>query len=53
MAEAVEKSLAGKTGVYDIAVTNQEGKVVALFRGKSHRVQGEVIGGDDGADTVA
>ena len=47
-AEAVEQSLAGKTGVYDIAVTNQEGKSIALFRGKSHRVQGEVI--DIGSD---
>ncbi|RJG07539.1 hydroxyphenylacetyl-CoA thioesterase PaaI [Noviherbaspirillum cavernae] len=43
-AEAVEKSLSGKTGVYDIAVTNQDGKLIALFRGKSHRIQGEVIG---------
>ncbi len=42
-AEAVEQALAGKTGVYDIQVRNQEGRTVALFRGKSHRVQGEVV----------
>jgi acyl-CoA thioesterase len=42
-AEAVEQSLAGRTGVYDIAVRNQAGKTVALFRGKSHRINGEVI----------
>jgi acyl-CoA thioesterase len=42
-AEAVEQALAGKTGVYDIQVRNQDGRMVALFRGKSHRVQGEVI----------
>ena len=41
-AEAVEQALAGKTGVYDIKVTNQEGRTVALFRGKSHRVNGHV-----------
>jgi acyl-CoA thioesterase len=41
-AEAVEQALSGKTGVYDIAVTNQEGRTVALFRGKSHRVNGMV-----------
>jgi len=41
-AEAVEQALAGKTGVYDIAVTNAEGRPVALFRGKSHRVPGMV-----------
>ena len=42
-AEAVEVSLTGKTGVYDIKVTNQEGRVVALFRGKSHRISGYVV----------
>jgi acyl-CoA thioesterase len=41
-AEAVEQALIGKTGVYDIAVTNQEGQTIALFRGKSHRVSGLV-----------
>jgi acyl-CoA thioesterase len=41
-AEATEQALAGKTGVYDIKVSNQEGRTVALFRGKSHRVNGMV-----------
>ena len=41
-AEAVEQAMSGKTGVYDIKVTNQEGRTVALFRGKSHRVAGLV-----------
>ena len=42
VAEAVEQALQGKTGVYDIKVTNQDGRIVALFRGKSHRVSGMV-----------
>lgn len=42
-AEAVEQALAGKSGIYDIKVSNQDGRVVALFRGKSHRVSGEVV----------
>ena len=42
-AEAVEQALAGKTGVYDIVVTDQEGRKIALFRGKSHRVSGHVV----------
>lgn len=42
-AEAVEQALTGKTGVYDIVVTNQEGRKVALFRGKSHRISGHVV----------
>ena len=44
-AEAVERSLSGRTGVYDITVRVEGGKTVALFRGKSYRIQGEVIAG--------
>ena len=42
-AEAVEQALAGRTGVYDIKVSNQDGRTIALFRGKSHRISGEVV----------
>jgi acyl-CoA thioesterase len=41
-AEATEQALAGRTGVYDIKVSNQDGLTIALFRGKSHRVAGMV-----------
>jgi acyl-CoA thioesterase len=41
-AEASEQALAGKTGVYDVKVSNGEGRTIALFRGKSHRVAGVV-----------
>ena len=44
-AEAVEQSAAGRTGVYDITVRNNHGKTIALFRGKSYRISGEVIAG--------
>ncbi|UCV16471.1 hydroxyphenylacetyl-CoA thioesterase PaaI [Quatrionicoccus australiensis] len=44
-AEAVERSAAGRTGVYDISVRVAGGKTVALFRGKSYRINGEVIAG--------
>ena len=44
-AEAVERSLAGRTGVYDVTVRVPGGKTIALFRGKSYRVGGEVIAG--------
>ncbi|GAB2910355.1 hydroxyphenylacetyl-CoA thioesterase PaaI [Paralcaligenes sp. KSB-10] len=43
-AEASEASLAGRTGVYDILVSNQEGKRIALFRGRSYRIKGQVVG---------
>ena len=41
-AVAVERSAAGRTGVYDVTVGVVGGKTVALFRGKSYRIQGEV-----------
>jgi len=50
-AEAREQALAGRTGVYDITVTNQTGKLIALFRGKSYRIKGEVIAGLGTANT--
>ncbi len=51
-AEAVERSLSGRTGVYDIAVRTRSGKTVALFRGKSYRIKGEVIAGLQQADAA-
>lgn len=44
-ATATERSLAGRTGVYDIDVTDLNGREIALFRGKSYRIAGEVIAG--------
>jgi acyl-CoA thioesterase len=41
-AEAVEQALLGKTGVYDIRVTDGQGRAIALVRGRSHRVSGMV-----------
>jgi len=43
-AEAVERSLSNRTGVYDVSVTNQEGRCVALFRGRAHRKNLPVVG---------
>ena len=35
-----EVSKSGRTGLYDTEVTNQHGKRVAVFRGRSHTVRG-------------
>lgn len=51
IAEANERSLSKRTGVYDVTVRDTTGKTVALFRGKSHRIAGEVIAGLDHAGT--
>lgn len=41
-AQAVERSASGRTGVYDVTVSVVGGHTVALFRGKSYRIKGEV-----------
>lgn len=33
----------GRSGIYDIEVTNQEGKLIALFRGRSSRIKGQLF----------
>jgi acyl-CoA thioesterase len=42
VAEATEQALQGKTGVYDVTVKTADGRTIALFRGKSHRISGTV-----------
>ncbi len=42
-AEATEQTLSGRTGIYDIRVTNREGETVAMFRGKSAQIRGTMI----------
>ncbi|OZI75171.1 hydroxyphenylacetyl-CoA thioesterase PaaI [Bordetella genomosp. 12] len=46
-AVAQERSLAGRTGVYDITVSNQDGRNVAVFRGRSYRIKGQIVGTAD------
>ena len=44
-ADAVERHRGGRSGVYDATVTDQAGKVVALFRGHSTQIAGELVPG--------
>ena len=39
-AQATESAHAGRTRIYDVRVTNQDGTLIALFRGKSAAVKG-------------
>lgn len=39
-AEAVEQHRAGRSGVYDVRVTNEAGALVALFRGRAATIKG-------------
>ncbi|MCV6611548.1 MAG: hydroxyphenylacetyl-CoA thioesterase PaaI [Amphritea sp.] len=43
IATSVERSRSGRTGVYDVTLTNQRGETLALFRGKAYQIKGTVI----------
>lgn len=42
-AVAREQARSGRQGVYDVRVCNDNDEVVAVFRGKSTRIRGEVV----------
>ncbi len=42
-AEGVEVERRGRSGVYDIRLVNQRGETLALFRGKSRTLEGQII----------
>lgn len=44
-ARAVERHRAGRSGIYDITVTRQDGAVIAEFRGHSRTIEGELVPG--------
>lgn len=42
-ARAREAHRGGRAGLYDIEVTNQDGKLIALFRGRSATLRGAIL----------
>lgn len=38
-----EVSKSGRTGVYDVEVSNQDGRRIAVFRGRSHTFKGQPV----------
>ena len=42
-AVATELSLTGRSGIYDVKVTNQSGTVIAEFRGFSRAIKGQLF----------
>lgn len=45
-AHAVERSRAGRSGIYDVTVRNEAGEVIAEFRGHSRTIGGTLTGGE-------
>jgi acyl-CoA thioesterase len=41
--EGIEQTLSGRHGIYDMKVINQNGEVIAMFRGTSAQIPGTVI----------
>lgn len=46
-ARATEVSLQGRSGIYDVSVTNQHGVVIAEFRGASRAIRGQLFEEED------
>lgn len=47
--EGAEQTLQGRHGIYDMKVSNQKGEVVAMFRGKSAVIPGQVFPEEEAA----
>jgi len=45
VARAAERQRMGRSGIYDIMVTREEGFVIAEFRGHSRVIEGEIVPG--------
>jgi acyl-CoA thioesterase len=45
VARATERMRAGRSGIYDVTVTREEGFVIAEFRGNSRAIEGEIVPG--------
>jgi len=52
-AEAREVWRTKRNGLYEIVVFNRHGERIALFRGRSYRIEGEVLGTPGGSDHAA
>jgi acyl-CoA thioesterase len=45
VANAIERQRAGRSGIYDVTVTREEGFVIAEFRGHSRAIEGNIVAG--------
>lgn len=45
-AVASETILMGRSGIYDVTITKQDGSIVGLFRGRSRTISGELVQND-------
>ena len=50
-ARCTEISKAGRTGVYDVEISNQRGERIGVFRGRSYTLKGKPVVPSDGGDS--
>lgn len=46
IALAEERTRSGRTGIYDINLTKPDGTLVAIFRGRSYQIKGQIVAED-------
>ena len=51
-ATATEVALTGRSGIYDVSVTNQDGIVIARFRGLSRAIKGQYMAEPEGEESA-
>jgi acyl-CoA thioesterase len=50
VAVARERANAGRSGVFDVEVSDSaSGRLIALFRGRSRRIEGSIVGAEEAA----
>ncbi len=52
IATASERYRGRSTGVYDVEIHNQEGRLIALFRGNAHQIRGQLVPDPPAGDTA-
>ncbi len=45
VARSVERQRGGRSGIYDVTISREEGNIIAEFRGHSRTIEGELLAG--------
>lgn len=53
IAEAKKVSLTGRSGIYDVTISDSGGQAIAHFRGKSRQIKGEIIPAETDSETTS
>lgn len=51
LAEAIERHRGARSGIYDVSITGADGRRIALFRGRSATIRGQLVPDGETPDT--